>query len=203
MLDEAADALASAHRRAEEAESIALANEEAGRAAVAGGIAQMERVASLTSRLEAAERERDEAHEKADAHELKFRSLSALEHVTCGCSYDRTADICSHHSPKLVAAEAARDAATAERDEARAKYQELIRSANGYGPALAQQDRRIEELESKCERLIFSCERTESERDEARQAAEVEANERRRSHARIAELEAILTPAPSKEGDGE
>jgi chromosome segregation ATPase len=114
------------------------------------------------------------------------------------------------------------------RDDVRAKYQELIRSANGYGPALAQQDRRIEELESKCERLIFSCERTESERDEARQAAEVEANERRRSHAArdaaTAEVErlkdliewienmdpqvvddarAALTTAPSKEGDGE
>jgi hypothetical protein len=75
------------------------------------------------------------------------------------------------------------EAAEKERDEARTKYQKLILSANGYGPALAQQDRRIEELESKCERLIFSCERTESERDEARQAAEVEANERRRSHA--------------------
>jgi hypothetical protein len=41
------------------------------------------------------------------------------------------------------------------------------------------------------------------ELEETRQAAEVEANERRRAHARIAELEAILTPAPSKEGDRE
>ena len=70
------------------------------------------------------------------------------------------------------------EAAEKERDEARAKYQKLILSENGYGPALAQQDRRIEELESKCERLISSCERTESERDEAkrdRDAATAEA----------------------------
>jgi chromosome segregation ATPase len=182
LLRKAATALASAHRRAEEAEAIALANEEAGRAAVAGGIAQIERVASLTSRLEAAEKERDEA---------------------------------------------------------RAKYQELILSENVYGPALAQQDRHIEELESKCERLISSCERTESERDEAKRALNAATAEAERLTVALEEIvnplkfmqaraeaegarlsgmahtiansvehlkgiaRAALTPAPSKEGDGE
>jgi septal ring factor EnvC (AmiA/AmiB activator) len=92
----------------------------------------------------------------------------------------------------------------------RAKYQKLILSANGYGPALAQQDRRIEELESKCERLIFSCERTESERDEAKRARDAAKAEAERLAAKLIQSMVlsspdamIRTPAPSKEGDGE
>jgi outer membrane murein-binding lipoprotein Lpp len=102
-----------------------------------------------------------------------------------------------------------------------------LASAPRYGPALAQQDRRIEELESKCERLIASCERTESERDEAkraRDAAKAEAERLREALEKIvapthvvgccedmpgdwldavsrfkAIARAALTPAPSKD----
>jgi chromosome segregation ATPase len=116
-------------------------------------------------------------------------------------------------------------------DDARAKYRKLILSANGYGPALAQQDRRIEELESKCERLISSCERTESERDEAKRARDAATAEAARLREKLKDIStwlaayaygkdledyrsilesdrfksarAALAPVPSKEGDGE
>jgi hypothetical protein len=54
-------------------------------------------------------RERDEAYETADAHEKKWQSFCKAplsDTGTCACSYDKPDDVCSHHSPKLKAAEA-------------------------------------------------------------------------------------------------
>jgi hypothetical protein len=58
----------------------------------------------LTSKLTAAESRAEEAERSEEAMSEKVRSLAP--HGTCACSYDKPGDVCMHHSPQLVEAEA-------------------------------------------------------------------------------------------------
>ena len=76
-------------------------------------------ILSLLDALEAAWKENAECEASHDALCEKIKTLSA--HHTCGCSYDTPEDVCMHHSPALVKAEA--------RAEALAKENEALRAA--------------------------------------------------------------------------
>ena len=81
-------------------------------------------VTAMRVRLEA---ERDAAYEQARAHEAKWETLCKLTNGTCACSYDKKDDVCALHSPQLVAA-------LAERDEARARFNDIDLCRMGQAP---------------------------------------------------------------------
>jgi uncharacterized coiled-coil protein SlyX len=60
--------------------------------------------AKTAAYIEALERELAEAEQQCDALSAKVQALAP--HNTCACSYDKPGDVCMHHSPALVAAEA-------------------------------------------------------------------------------------------------
>jgi chromosome segregation ATPase len=62
------------------------------------------KLADITGKRNAAESRAEEAERSAEAMSEKVRSLAP--HGTCACSYDKPGDLCMHHSPQLVKAEA-------------------------------------------------------------------------------------------------
>ncbi len=80
----------------------------------------------LADALAAVRDECRSAEESCDALHAKIASLSP--HQTCACSYDRKDDVCSHHSPQLAAALAARQQDTAHLNLVEAALSEGTRS---------------------------------------------------------------------------
>lgn len=78
-----------------------------------------EHAGHLLDALETAWKDAAACEASNDALCEKIKTLSA--HHTCGCSYDTPEDVCMHHSPALVKAEA--------RAEALAKENEALRAA--------------------------------------------------------------------------
>jgi hypothetical protein len=97
-----------------------------------------DRLAMAEDRANEFEAQLEALHEKLDA---------LAPHGTCACAYDRPDDVCNHHSPKLVAAEARCRELEAERDGVERQSQKNIADMIGTRNRAIRAEARVRELE--------------------------------------------------------